>query len=85
MPVVNIARHLFGKVIQTEIDSLNSLGIVDTYIPVRSEATPQALRNAYEIMLAKCQHETEIAVTLKAAADDARQAEWDFHNAILAI
>jgi dihydroxyacetone kinase-like predicted kinase len=85
MPVVNIARRLSGKVIQTDIDSLNGLGIVDTYIPVRSEAAPQALRNTYETMLAKQQHETELTVTLKAASDDARQAEWNFHNAILAM
>ena len=36
-------------------------------------------------MLAQRQKETELTALLKAAADASRQAEWDFHNAVLAM
>ncbi|MBD2258438.1 hypothetical protein [Pseudanabaena sp. FACHB-2040] len=85
MAIVNITRRLPGKVIEADINALNGLGTVTKYIPVRSEATPEALKDVYETMLAKQQKETELTVTLKAAADAVRQAEWDFHNAVLAM
>jgi hypothetical protein len=85
MAIVNITRRLSSKIINADVDSLNGLGTVAKYIPIRSEATPESLKAAYETMLAKQQKETELSVTLKAAADAVRQAEWDFHNAVLAM
>lgn len=85
MPVVNIARRLTNKILRADIDSLSGLNTVPDYVPARDEATAQALQLAYQTMLAKQRQETEVAVTLKAAADAAKQAEWDFHNAILAM
>ncbi len=85
MPVVNITRRLSGKVIDADIESVSGLSTVDGYIPVRSEATPTALKDYYAAMLEKQQQETALTVNQKAAADEARQAEWDFHNAVLAM
>ena len=85
MPIVNIARRLPAKTLSADIDSYNGLGVVNDYIPVRNEATPEELKNAYETMLAKQQKETELNAMVKAAADAARQAEWDFHNGVLAM
>ncbi|PSN20679.1 hypothetical protein C7271_00920 [filamentous cyanobacterium CCP5] len=85
MPIVNITRRLPVKTVSADIDALNGLGTVESYLPVRSDATPQALKASYETMLAMQQKETELEVTLKAATDAARQAEWDFHNSILAM
>ncbi|MBW4485396.1 MAG: hypothetical protein KME14_22915 [Tildeniella torsiva UHER 1998/13D] len=36
-------------------------------------------------MLAMQQKETELQAMVKAAADAARQAKWDFHNSILGM
>ena len=85
MAVVNIARRLPAKTVSADVVSYNGLGAVENYIPVRSEATPTGLKAAYEAMLAQRQKETELNALLKAAADASRQAEWDFHNAVLAM
>jgi hypothetical protein len=85
MAVVNIARRLPTKILTADIDSLNGLAIVERYLPIRSEATPEGLQALYSAMLAKQQKETEMEVTLKAAVDSARHAEWEFHNAVLAM
>lgn len=85
MPVVNIIRRLPAKTIGTDINSLNGLGTVEGYTPVRTEASSKALKNNYETMLAMQQRETELQAKVKAAADAARQAEWDFHNSVLSM
>jgi hypothetical protein len=58
---------------------------ITKYIPVRSEATPEELKNAYDAMLALQQQETELTAKIKAVADAARQAEVNFHDAVLAM
>lgn len=85
MTIVDISRRLSLKAINADVDSLHGLGTVEGYIPTRSEATTRSLNTAYETMLTKRQRETELTAQLKAAVDGARQAEWDFHNAILAM
>ncbi|NJL50031.1 MAG: hypothetical protein HC929_24845, partial [Leptolyngbyaceae cyanobacterium SM2_5_2] len=85
MTVVNIARRLPTKILDADIDSLNGLSTVERYLPIRSEATPEELKALYTAMRAKQQKETEMVVTLKAAVDAARQAEWEFHHAVLAM
>lgn len=85
MPVVNITRRLPVKTISADIDSLNGLGTVNNYLPVRSDAAPEALRANFTAMQAMQQKETELQAMLKAAADAARQAEWDFHNGVLGM
>jgi hypothetical protein len=85
MAVVNTARRLSNRVIDADIDSVDGLGTVEGYIPVRDEATTDNLKEVRKAMLAKQQRETELAVNHKTASDEARQAEWDFHNAVLAM
>ncbi|WP_017300435.1 hypothetical protein [Nodosilinea nodulosa] len=85
MAVINTTRRLTGKIISTDIESVNGLDTVEGYIPVRTEATPGALKEYYELMLAKQKQETALEVSHKAASDEARQAEWNFHNAVLAM
>lgn len=85
MTVATVRRRLTTKTLNTDLNSLNGLAAVENYIPARAEATPAVLKAAYETMLARQQKETEQAVLLKAAANTARQAEWDFHNAVLAM
>lgn len=85
MPVVNMTRRLPVKILGADIDSLNGLGTVEGYSPVRTEASPEALKASLETMQAMQQKETELQVMLKAASDEARQAEWDFHNSVLSM
>ena len=85
MAVVNTARRLSNRVIDADIESVDGLRTVDGYIPVRDEASTDNLKEVRETMIAKQQRETELAVNHKAASDEARQAEWDFHNAVLAM
>ncbi len=55
------------------------------HIPVRTEATPEALQAGYEKMLTRQQRETELMATIKAASDAARQAEVEFHDRVMAM
>jgi hypothetical protein len=85
MTTINMTRRLPSRVIDADIDSLNGLGIVSDYVPVRDEASPPELKKARELMQTRQQEETKLTVTLKAATQAARQAEWDFHNAVIAM
>ena len=51
----------------------------------RSNATSEALQQAYQAMLVQQQVETEKLALYRAASDAARLAEWEFHNAVLAM
>lgn len=85
MPVITMVRRLPVKTLGADIDSLNGLNTVEGYVPVRDDASPQKLRASFETMQAKQKKETELQAMLKAASDEARQAEWDFHNSILSM
>lgn len=64
---------------------MNGLNAVTGYQTSRTEATPEALQIAYRTMLAKQQLETEQQVLAREAVEAARQAEHDFHQAVLAM
>jgi hypothetical protein len=85
MPVVNMTRRLPDKTLGADIDSLNGLGTVEGYTPVRPDASSEELQTSFGTMQAKQKKETELQMMLKAAADEARQAEWEFHNSILSM
>jgi hypothetical protein len=46
MPVVNMTRRLPDKTLGADIDSLNGLGTVEGYTPVREDASPKNSRPA---------------------------------------
>lgn len=85
MPVVDMTRRLPAKTLGADIDSLNGLGTVEGYTPVRPDASPKDLKASFATMQAMQQKETEQQAVLKAASDAARQAEWEFHNSILSM
>jgi hypothetical protein len=72
MPSPDTNRRLRPQVINQDIDQ-------------RPDASPTALQQAYQTMLAQQQAETEKLALYRAAADAARLAEWEFHNAVLAM
>jgi hypothetical protein len=79
------ARKLTAQVIQQDIDAFNGLGSIPTYTTQRSAATPEALKTAYQTMQARRQAEKEQEALYQAAVDATRAAEWEFHNAVLAM
>ncbi|KAM3093082.1 hypothetical protein ACKFKF_30040 [Phormidesmis sp. 146-12] len=81
----NTSRRLPNQSLNQDVDSLNGFNTIRDYSTKRPEATPQALQQTYQAMLASQQAETEQLALYRAAADAARLAEWDFHNAVLAM
>lgn len=78
-------RRLSPQVIDQDVDSLNGLKTIPSYKTSRSEATSETLQQAYQTMLTQQQNETEKLALYRAASDAARLAEWEFHQAILAM
>jgi hypothetical protein len=85
MPLQNTNRRLSPDTINQDIDAFNGLGTIPTYRTTRPEATTDALQASFQHMIMQQQIETERQALYKAAADAARQAEWEFHNAVLAM
>lgn len=85
MPSPNTNRRLTSQIIDQDVDSLNGLNTIDSYSTVRPEATLANLQQAYQTMLTQQQQETEKLALYRAASDAARLAEWEFHNAVLAM
>lgn len=85
MPIPDTNRRLTPAVINQDVDSYNGSKTIDGYSTKRPNATPEALQQAYQTMLAQQQAETEKLALYRAASDAARLAEWEFHNAVLTM
>ncbi len=85
MAIVDTSRRLQTRIILQDVESYEGLNAVNDYTARRSEATPEALQTNLAAMQAKQQKETEMLALAKAAADEARQAEWEFHNSVMAM
>ncbi|BAY17334.1 hypothetical protein NIES21_31710 [Anabaenopsis circularis NIES-21] len=78
-------RRLRPQVIGQDVDSLHGLQTIGTYETSRADAKVANLQQAYQAMLTTQQVETEKLTMYRAAADAARLAEWEFHNAVIAM
>ncbi|MFN6566924.1 hypothetical protein [Dendronalium sp. ChiSLP03b] len=85
MPNQDITRRLRLKVISQDVTSFHGLQTVSTYDTTRADASVANIQQAYQSMLAQQQAETEKLALYRAAVDAARLAEWEFHNAVLAM
>jgi hypothetical protein len=85
MPSPDITRRLTLNLINQDIDSLNGLKAIPQYSTTRTQATLETLQQTYQAMLTQQQAETEKLALYRAAIDAARLAEWEFHNAVLAM
>ncbi len=85
MPTQNTTRRLSPQIINQDINAFNGLGTIATYKTTRQEATAETLQLIYQKMLMQRQAEVEKQAMYRAAADEARLAEWEFHNAVLAM
>ena len=83
--MTDTTRRLAPKRIQQDVRSFQSLSTVANYAPMRDEATEAGLQQRYQAMVESQRQETEAEVQLKASRDRTRQAEWEFHEAVLAM
>ncbi len=74
MPIQNTTNRLRPQIISKDIDSLHGLQTISTYNTTRADASVDSLQQAYQVMLAKQQAETERLTLYRAAADAARLA-----------
>ncbi|MFN6516414.1 MAG: hypothetical protein RMY29_018190 [Nostoc sp. CreGUA01] len=85
MPIQDKTRRLRPQVISEDVTSWHGLQMIATYETTRADASATNLQQTYQAMLAQQQAETEKLTLYRAAADAARLAEWEFHNAVLAM
>ncbi|MEA5600569.1 hypothetical protein [Nostoc sp. UHCC 0252] len=85
MPAQDKTRRLSSQLISQDINSLHGLQTITTYNTTRADASVVHLQQAYQTMLAQQQAAIEKLALSRAAADGARLAEWEFHNAVLAM
>ncbi|MEH1835382.1 MAG: hypothetical protein V7L29_25840 [Nostoc sp.] len=85
MPVQDTTRRLPAQSISQDITSLHGLQTISTYETTRADASAANLQQTYQAMLSSQQAETEKLALYRAATDAARLAEWEFHNAVLAM
>ncbi|WP_104908332.1 hypothetical protein [Nostoc sp. 'Lobaria pulmonaria (5183) cyanobiont'] len=85
MPTQDKTRRLPSQSITQDINSFHGLQTISTYNTNRTDASVANLQQAYQAMLAQQQSETEKLTLYRAAANAARLAEWEFHNAVLAM
>ncbi|MBD2165707.1 hypothetical protein H6G04_15015 [Calothrix membranacea FACHB-236] len=78
-------RRLSPQAINQDITSFHGLQTISTYTTNRTDASTAHLQQAYQNMLAQQQAKNEQSTLYQAAADAARLAEWEFHNAVLAM
>ena len=85
MTIQDKTRRLRPQNISQDIDSFHGLQTVSTYNTTRADASTAKLQEVYQAMLISQQTETEKLALYRAASDAARLAEWEFHNAVLAM
>lgn len=85
MATQDTTRRLPPQSISQDITSLHGFQTISTYNTSRADASAANLHQAYQTMLSFQQAEIEKLTLYRAAADAARLAEWEFHNAVLAM
>ncbi|MEH1842431.1 MAG: hypothetical protein V7L20_27800 [Nostoc sp.] len=85
MTIQDTTRRLRPQTISQDIDSFHGWQTVSTYNTTRADASVAKLQEVYQAMLISQQTETEKQALYRAASDAARLAEWEFHNAVLAM
>ena len=85
MTTVNFSRRIPNKTISADITAYHGMGAISNYVSIRPEASAKNLERAYESMISMQKNEAELTANMKSAADAARQAEAEFHAAVLAM
>ncbi|MFN6566169.1 hypothetical protein [Dendronalium sp. ChiSLP03b] len=85
MSTQDTIRRLPPQTISQDVTSFHGLQTISTYNTTRADASEANLQLTYQAMLTQQQTENEKLALYRAAADAARLAEWEFHNAVLAM
>lgn len=85
MPATDMNRRLRPQSLTDDTDALNGARTLPDYNPPRAEASLNALQTAYQAMQQRQQEESELRARYQSASASARQAEWEFHNGVLAM
>lgn len=85
MPVQDTSRRLPSPVINQDIESYDGISFITDYTTTRKDASAQHLQQTHQAMMDCRKKELQLEIQLKAAIDESRQAEWEFHNAVLAM
>ena len=85
MTLQNTNRRLTPNNISADAEAFAGLKTIGNYNTNRPEASLEAAQKAYDTMLIKQKDEIEKQIMLKSAAAAARLAEWELHNAMLAV
>ncbi len=85
MPSKYPNRKLTNQVLRQDVDAFNGLGSIPNYSTNRDQATAASLQTAYHALQLRRQTEKERQALYQAAVDATREAEWEFHNAVLAM
>lgn len=85
MTIQDTTRRLRPQTISQDISSFHGLQTVSTYNTTRADASVAKLQEVYQAMVISKQIETEKLALYRAASDAARLAQWEFHNAVLAM
>jgi hypothetical protein len=78
-------KRIDSDTLKKDVNAMNALNQVHHYNPPNPKVTPDALQQAYEDMISKQQFAIEQDAIAKAAIAAARQAERDFHDAVLTM
>ncbi|WGV24792.1 hypothetical protein [Halotia branconii] len=81
----NTNRRLTPLNIDQDINSFHGLQTISDYQTSRDDASKSKIDASYEAMLNAQKAEVEKLTLYRAASDAARLAEWEFHNAVLAM
>ncbi|MBW4541532.1 MAG: hypothetical protein KME43_20665 [Myxacorys chilensis ATA2-1-KO14] len=85
MATQNTNKRLNPSVLAQGVSALSGLRGMSDYNPTRFEASLENLRSAEEDMRKAQELEVQLKAQYRAALNASRQAEWNFHNCVLAM
>jgi glutathione peroxidase-family protein len=85
MATQNTNRRLRPEAIVQGNTALSGLRTMTDYNPIRYEASLEAMQKAQADMLKAQELEVQLKAQYRAASDEARLAEWNFYNCVLAV
>lgn len=78
-------KRISPKLVAEELASLDSLEAIPDYAPANPNFTLDKLKRLKERMNATRTTETQAIAAADTARDDATEAEWDYHEAIVGM
>lgn len=83
MPTQNTDNRVKPDLLEQGETILQRLKTLTDYTPLRSSASVEGIQAIYEKMRAAQDKETRLKAEVRTALEEARAAEWEFHNCIL--